>query len=56
MPAQPVEIWVDQPQAPASIASLSRRFISACSSSVGMRPDFASSRPITQVIIGAMPM
>ncbi len=56
MPAQPVAICVDQPHAPASIASCSSSRISACSASVGMRPAFASSRPITQVSIGPMPM
>ena len=46
----------DQPQAPASIASCSRRFSSAVSASVGLRPALASSSPITQISSGFTPM
>ena len=42
----------DQPQPPASIASLSRRQSSACSAPVGRRPAFASSKPRTQMRSG----
>ncbi len=38
--------WADQPQAPASIASCSRRHISGRSASVASR-SLAASRPIT---------
>src|SRR5204863_145826 len=45
--------WADQPQPPASMPSWISLHIAWCSSSVGRRPDFASSRPITQMRIGA---
>ena len=46
----------DHPQAPRSIASCNSRRISACSFSVGIRPDLASSSPMTQVMSGARGM
>ena len=51
----PLSGWsrcADQPPAPASIASCSRRRISACSASVGITPALARSHPSTHTSSG----